>query len=156
MPPTTQGFVTWHFGGGRETELSHMRLKVSHARTPRHLDSVAAVGWAGGDEIYSCADDHILLNCSFDSTSNYVLYPNYDHCYIRSLKSQATPLKWKAHDGIVLCCDWSKASEYMVTGGEDCKFKGHFRVGVRVREIKEEGFRELSILHICHRHINVL
>ncbi|KAK6017103.1 WD domain, G-beta repeat protein [Ostertagia ostertagi] len=64
-----------------------------------------------------------MLRCSFDSTSNYVVFPNYDHCYIRSLKSQATPLKWKAHDGIVLCCDWSKASEYMVTGGEDCKFK---------------------------------
>ncbi|VDO20936.1 unnamed protein product [Haemonchus placei] len=211
-----------------------MRLKVSHSRTSPHLDSVAAVGWAGGDEIFSCADDHILLKwklgnmeattvtempstlfatsmhwfptsgrhdahgevfalscsdgqihfvnkmgrieksvnahrgaalmvrwsadgtgllscgedgtvklwsrngllrsviaqmphpvhcCSFDMTSNNVLYPNYDHCYIKSLKSQGPPLKWKAHDGLVLCCDWSKASEYIVTGGEDCKFK---------------------------------
>ncbi|KAK5967559.1 Intraflagellar transport protein 80 [Trichostrongylus colubriformis] len=211
-----------------------MRLKVSHARIPRHLDSVAAVGWSSGDEIFSCGDDHLLMKwklanmestmvtempstffatsmhwfptsvrhdahgdvfalsssdgqihfvnkmgrmeksvtahkgaalmvrwsadgtgllscgedgavklwsrnamlrsviaqmpqpvycCSFDSTSNYVLFPNYDHCYIRSLKSQGPPLKWKAHDGLVLCCDWSKASEYIVTGGEDCKFK---------------------------------
>ncbi|KAK6042742.1 hypothetical protein COOONC_19752 [Cooperia oncophora] len=49
-----------------------MRLKVSHARSPRHLDSVTAVGWASGDEIFSCADDHILLKwklASMDATT---------------------------------------------------------------------------------------
>lgn len=211
-----------------------MRLKVSQARIPRHLDAVSAVGWAGADEMFSCADDHVLLrwklanmeattvaempntlfatcmhwfptssrrdahseifalsssdgqihfvnkmgrieksiqahkgaaiavrwstdgtgllSCgedgavklwsrngmlrsviaqmphsvycgSFDSASNNVLFANHDHCYIRSLKTQAPPLKWKAHDGLVLCCDWSQVSEYIVTGGEDCKFK---------------------------------
>uniref|UniRef100_A0A1I7XK53 WD_REPEATS_REGION domain-containing protein n=1 Tax=Heterorhabditis bacteriophora TaxID=37862 RepID=A0A1I7XK53_HETBA len=34
-----------------------------------------------------------------------------------------TPIKWKAHDGLVLCCDWSSAADLIVTGGEDCKFK---------------------------------
>uniref|UniRef100_A0A0N4Y602 Intraflagellar transport protein 80 homolog (inferred by orthology to a human protein) n=1 Tax=Nippostrongylus brasiliensis TaxID=27835 RepID=A0A0N4Y602_NIPBR len=60
---------------------------------------------------------------SFDSTSDNVLYLNLDHCYMKSLKKQAPPLKWKAHDGLVLCCHWSQVSEYIVTGGEDCKFK---------------------------------
>ncbi|CAI5455053.1 unnamed protein product [Caenorhabditis angaria] len=60
---------------------------------------------------------------AWDSTSSNVLYCNSDQCYIKSLKMQVAPLKWKAHDGIILCCDWNPTSALIVTGGEDCKFK---------------------------------
>ncbi|KAL6734894.1 hypothetical protein Aduo_005385 [Ancylostoma duodenale] len=217
-----------------------MRLKVSLARTPRHLDTAAAVGWAGGEEIYSYADDHCLLrwnlstmdastvtempstlfatsmqwyprtgkregssdvfalsstdgrihfvnkmgkieksfeahkgaalqakwcpdgtgllSCgedgavklwsrngmlrsvitqmpspvyciSCDAASDNILFSNNEYCYIKSLKTQAPPLKWKAHDGLVLCSDWCLVSEHIVTGGEDCKFKLWDRYG---------------------------
>ncbi|RCN33709.1 WD domain, G-beta repeat protein, partial [Ancylostoma caninum] len=247
-----------------------MRLKVPLARTPRHLDTVAAVGWAGGEEIYSYADDHCLLrwnlstmeastvmempstlfatsmqwyprtgkregssdifalsstdgrihfvnkmgkieksfeahkgaalqakwcpdgtgllscgedgavklwsrngmlrsvitqmpspvyclhpdstsslfarflkkttwvplhvyvgmfSISCDAASDNILFSNNEYCYIKSLKTQAPPLKWKAHDGLVLCSDWCLVSEHIVTGGEDCKFKLWDRYG---------------------------
>ncbi|CAJ0606800.1 unnamed protein product [Cylicocyclus nassatus] len=228
-----------------------MRLKVSLPRTPRHSDTVSAVGWAGGEEIYSYADDHCLLrwnltnmeattvtelpnnlfatsmqwfprtgkrdvandlfvlsgtdgkiyfvnkmgkleksfdahkgaalqarwspdgtgllscgedgavklwsrngmlrsviaqmlspvyclhpskrsthySVSFDAASDNILFTNNEYCYIKSLKTQSLPLKWKAHDAIVLCCDWSLVSEHIVTGGEDCKFKLWDRFG---------------------------
>lgn len=34
-----------------------------------------------------------------------------------------SPIKWKAHDGVVLCVDWSCNSNLIITGGEDCKYK---------------------------------
>ncbi|KJH48737.1 WD domain, G-beta repeat protein [Dictyocaulus viviparus] len=211
-----------------------MRFKVSLAHEPRHVDSVSAVAWAGGEEMYSFADDHFLLrwnltnmeavivaempstffptsmhwfprtckregstdifalstsdgrihfvnkngkieksfeahkgavlqirwspdgtgllSCgedgavklwsrsgllrsviaqmpnpvyciAFDSASNNILFSNSDQCFIKPMKTQMPPLKWKAHDGFVLCCDWSQISNHIVTGGEDCKFK---------------------------------
>ncbi|KAF1745710.1 hypothetical protein GCK72_022157 [Caenorhabditis remanei] len=60
---------------------------------------------------------------AWDSTSSNVLYCNADQCYIKSLKMQVAPLKWKAHDGIILCCDWNPTAALIVTGGEDLKFK---------------------------------
>lgn len=32
-------------------------------------------------------------------------------------------LKWKAHNGVVLCADWSRMSNLIVTGGEDGTYK---------------------------------
>ena len=32
-------------------------------------------------------------------------------------------LQWKAHDGIVLQCDWNPANNLIVSGGEDCKYR---------------------------------
>ena len=32
-------------------------------------------------------------------------------------------LSWKAHDGVVLCCDWNRINDLIVSGGEDCLFK---------------------------------
>ncbi|CAB3409258.1 unnamed protein product [Caenorhabditis bovis] len=64
-----------------------------------------------------------VYSVAWDSSSSSVLYTNSDHCYIKSLRMQVAPLKWKAHDGIVLCCDWSPTSALIITGGEDCKFK---------------------------------
>ncbi|KHJ96280.1 WD domain, G-beta repeat protein [Oesophagostomum dentatum] len=60
---------------------------------------------------------------SFDAASDNILFSNNEYCYIKSLKTQAPPLKWKAHESLVLCSDWSLVSEHIVTGGEDCKFK---------------------------------
>lgn len=65
----------------------------------------------------------IFSSAAWDNTSTRVLYCNGDSCYIKSLKMQLAPLKWKAHEGLVLCCDWCPLSNVIVTGGEDCKFK---------------------------------
>ncbi|CAI4226047.1 unnamed protein product [Auanema sp. JU1783] len=60
---------------------------------------------------------------SWDNSSTRILYCNNDSCFIKSLKQQTNALKWKAHDGIVMCCDWSPQADVIVTGAEDLKFK---------------------------------
>ncbi|KAF8384242.1 che-2 [Pristionchus pacificus] len=62
-------------------------------------------------------------SCAWNGQANKILYTCGESAYIKSLKMQVAPLSWKAHDGIVLCADWSAASDLIVTGGEDCKFK---------------------------------
>ncbi|CAG9531173.1 unnamed protein product, partial [Cercopithifilaria johnstoni] len=32
-------------------------------------------------------------------------------------------IKWKAHDGIGLCIDWNGNTNFLISGGEDCKYK---------------------------------
>lgn len=32
-------------------------------------------------------------------------------------------LQWKAHDGVVLNCDWNPASNLIVSSGEDCRYR---------------------------------
>uniref|UniRef100_A0A915Q7B6 Intraflagellar transport protein 80 homolog n=1 Tax=Setaria digitata TaxID=48799 RepID=A0A915Q7B6_9BILA len=46
-----------------------------------------------------------------------------ENCFTKALKSQISLIKWKAHDGVVLCIDWSANTNLLVSGGEDCKYK---------------------------------
>ncbi|VDK82555.1 unnamed protein product [Onchocerca ochengi] len=46
-----------------------------------------------------------------------------ENCFTKVLKSQISLIKWKAHDGIVLCIDWNANTNLLVSGGEDCKYK---------------------------------
>ena len=36
-------------------------------------------------------------------------------------------IQWKAHDQIILKCDWNTVNNLIVSGGEDCRYK----VGLR-------------------------
>uniref|UniRef100_A0A1I8EJ94 WD_REPEATS_REGION domain-containing protein n=1 Tax=Wuchereria bancrofti TaxID=6293 RepID=A0A1I8EJ94_WUCBA len=46
-----------------------------------------------------------------------------ENCSTKVLKSQISLIRWKAHDGIVLCIDWNANTNLLVSGGEDCKYK---------------------------------
>ncbi|CAJ0577348.1 unnamed protein product, partial [Mesorhabditis spiculigera] len=59
----------------------------------------------------------------WDGSAARVLYSCHDSCYIKSLKTQVSPIKWKAHDGLVTCVDWSGTTDLIISGGEDGKFK---------------------------------
>ncbi|GMT31555.1 hypothetical protein PFISCL1PPCAC_22852 [Pristionchus fissidentatus] len=62
-------------------------------------------------------------SCAWNGHANKILYTCGESAYIKSLKMQVAPLSWRAHDGIILCADWSSVSDLIVTGGEDCRFK---------------------------------
>uniref|UniRef100_A0A1I7VWG2 WD_REPEATS_REGION domain-containing protein n=1 Tax=Loa loa TaxID=7209 RepID=A0A1I7VWG2_LOALO len=46
-----------------------------------------------------------------------------ENCFTKVLKSQISVIRWKAHDGIILCIDWNANTNLLVSGGEDCKYK---------------------------------
>ena len=42
---------------------------------------------------------------------------------VKPLNPGAKTLRWKAHDGVVLSCDWCALTRVIVSGGEDCRYK---------------------------------
>uniref|UniRef100_A0AC35UHV9 WD_REPEATS_REGION domain-containing protein n=1 Tax=Rhabditophanes sp. KR3021 TaxID=114890 RepID=A0AC35UHV9_9BILA len=67
--------------------------------------------------------DHSVYAIAWNPDDSKVLYCSGEYCYVKSLKLPTAPLKWKAHEGTITCCDWAKSTNLMVTGGEDCKYR---------------------------------
>jgi len=42
---------------------------------------------------------------------------------IKSTTPSVKPVEWKAHEGIILCLSWNVASDLLISGSEDCKYK---------------------------------
>ncbi|VDM78715.1 unnamed protein product [Strongylus vulgaris] len=107
-----------------------MRLKVSLPRTPRHSDTVSAVGWAGGEEIYSYSDDHCLLrwNLSTMEATTVAEMPRWnlstmEATTVAEMPSNlfATSMQWFPRTG-----KRDVVNELFVLSGTDGKFSFHF------------------------------
>eukprot|EP00033_Pygsuia_biforma_P003426 GCRY01003755.1.p1 GENE.GCRY01003755.1~~GCRY01003755.1.p1 ORF type:complete len:862 (+),score=264.97 GCRY01003755.1:209-2794(+) len=58
-----------------------------------------------------------------------VLFTSGQNIVIKPLQPTSKPVEFKAHDGLVLCVDWSIATGLILTGGEDGRFKIHDNFG---------------------------
>lgn len=68
------------------------------------------------------SDNSIYAAC-WSPDSQSIAYTQGKCLVIKQLAPNTKPLKWKAHEGIVLCLAWSSASELLVSGGEDCRYR---------------------------------
>ncbi|XP_044766624.1 intraflagellar transport protein 80 homolog [Coccinella septempunctata] len=68
------------------------------------------------------SDNSIYAAC-WSPDSQSIAYTQGKCVVIKQLAPNTKPLKWKAHEGIVLCLAWSSASELIVSGGEDCRYR---------------------------------
>lgn len=55
--------------------------------------------------------------------SDQVLYGSGKDLFIKPLQPSSKQLQWKAHEGVVLKCDWNPLNNTIISGGEDCRFK---------------------------------
>lgn len=55
--------------------------------------------------------------------SDRIVYTSGKHLIIQPLQPSTKPIKWKAHDEIILKLDWSLVNNMIISGGEDCKYK---------------------------------
>ena len=53
--------------------------------------------------------------------SQQVLYATDKVLTVKPLAPNSKPLQWRAHDGVILCLDWSPSNYRIVTGAEDCR-----------------------------------
>eukprot|EP00227_Mantoniella_beaufortii_P020105 CAMPEP_0197575096 /NCGR_PEP_ID=MMETSP1326-20131121/609_1 /TAXON_ID=1155430 /ORGANISM="Genus nov. species nov., Strain RCC2288" /LENGTH=759 /DNA_ID=CAMNT_0043137801 /DNA_START=154 /DNA_END=2433 /DNA_ORIENTATION=+ len=60
---------------------------------------------------------------SWAPDGDQVLFGSGKELFIKPLNPGSKTLKWKAHDGVVLRCDWSALNSTIVSGGEDCRYK---------------------------------
>lgn len=69
-----------------------------------------------------CVGGPIYSAC-WSPDSDHVLYASGKTLVIKSLQSGMKPVQWPAHDGLILCADWTPANTFIVSGGEDRKYK---------------------------------
>ena len=55
--------------------------------------------------------------------NNNILYASDKTLTIVPTQPGKKSSSWKAHDGVVLQCDWSLTTNLIVSGGEDCKYR---------------------------------
>lgn len=69
------------------------------------------------------SSDNSIYSACWSPDSQSIAYTQGKCIVIKQLAPNTKPLKWKAHEGIVLCLAWSSASELLVSGGEDCRYR---------------------------------
>lgn len=64
------------------------------------------------------------IRCAvWSPTSAAIAYCQAGFVAIKPLAANSKVTKWRAHDGMVLCLSWSTDTEYIASGGEDCRYK---------------------------------
>ncbi|TKR81001.1 hypothetical protein L596_014953 [Steinernema carpocapsae] len=64
-----------------------------------------------------------IYGVEWSADGSRVLYCSGELCYVKAFKTQMSAIKWKAHDGIILCVSWSSQSGLIASGSEDCRYK---------------------------------
>ena len=62
---------------------------------------------------------------SWSPDSSQVLFATDKLLTIKPLAPNSKPIQWRAHDGVILCVDWSASNHRIVSGGEDCRQEIH-------------------------------
>ena len=75
---------------------------------------------------------------SAEMNGGTILYSAGSDVIIKALNPSAKKqIKWRAHNGTVLCADWSRMTNFIVTGGEDGAFKVWDAYGLNVFSYEE-------------------
>lgn len=99
----------------------------THCRWAHDGSAVATAGEDGQVKIWSRSgmlrSTLASLECpvyalAWGAGSDNVLMTNGKELVIRSIQPSARQTQWKAHEGVVLCVDWSAATGLIVSGGE--------------------------------------
>lgn len=64
-----------------------------------------------------------VYSLAWGPDSEHILFSSGRDVVIKSLQSFENQVTWKAHNGLVLKVDWNPATNLVVTGGEDCRYK---------------------------------
>ncbi|ORY48676.1 WD40 repeat-like protein [Rhizoclosmatium globosum] len=64
-----------------------------------------------------------IYSVSWSPDNDSILYTNGRNLVIKPIQPASKPTLWKAHDGVILKVDWNMATNLIVSGGEDCRYK---------------------------------
>lgn len=64
-----------------------------------------------------------VYSVAWGPNSDAILYTSGTQLIIKPLQPSAKVIQWKAHDGVVLKVDWNSVNDFILSGGEDCKYK---------------------------------
>ncbi|XP_056139215.1 intraflagellar transport protein 80 homolog [Lampris incognitus] len=64
-----------------------------------------------------------VYSVAWGPDSGRILYTSGRQLVIKPLQPNDKVIQWKAHDGIILKVDWNSVNDFILSGGEDCKYK---------------------------------
>eukprot|EP00055_Hartaetosiga_balthica_P013780 m.72248 g.72248 ORF g.72248 m.72248 type:complete len:769 (+) comp8375_c0_seq1:61-2367(+) len=64
-----------------------------------------------------------IYGACWNGSNDKIIHTANKHVAIVPLKAHSKTESWLAHEGVVLCVDWSAANNNIITGGEDRKYK---------------------------------
>ncbi|CAK5051700.1 unnamed protein product [Meloidogyne enterolobii] len=64
-----------------------------------------------------------IYSLDWNGDCSKLVYCAGDECFIKQLNVQSSPIKWRAHTGLVTCLGWSAVNDQILTGGEDCRYR---------------------------------
>lgn len=64
-----------------------------------------------------------ILTSDWSPDGSKILYSQGGFLFFQSLNSNSKPYKWPAHEGLVLTVCWNHSNGFIVSGGEDCRYK---------------------------------
>ena len=67
--------------------------------------------------------DAAIYCVSWGPDGDQVAFGSGKELFIKPVNPGSKTLKWKAHDGVALKCDWSALNSTIVSAGEDCRYK---------------------------------
>ncbi|CAF0799987.1 unnamed protein product [Adineta steineri] len=70
----------------------------------------------------------IFCTC-WSADNDAILYCTGKYLVVKPLSPNAKQNSWKAHDQIILKCDWNTVNNLILSGGEDCRYKVWDTVG---------------------------
>ncbi|KAF5299047.1 hypothetical protein FQA39_LY11593 [Lamprigera yunnana] len=81
--------------------------------------------WSRGGMLRSTVvqSDNSVYDACWSPDSQSIVYTQDQYIVIKYLTPNIKPIKWKAHEGLILCLSWSSSCELIVSGGEDCRYK---------------------------------
>lgn len=109
-----------------------------------HTGAITALRWSfDGQSILTAGEDGTLkvwsragmlrtvlaqsaqpvYGAAWSPDTDCAVHTSGKHIAVVALKTAAKPESWRAHDGVVLCVDWSRSTSLIATGGEDGRYK---------------------------------
>ncbi|KAI4494196.1 hypothetical protein M0802_009065 [Mischocyttarus mexicanus] len=64
-----------------------------------------------------------ILTSDWSPDCSKILYSQGGYLFFQSLNSNSKPYKWYAHEGLVLTVCWNHSHGFIISGGEDCRYK---------------------------------
>lgn len=68
-------------------------------------------------------NEESIVCARWSPNSSAIVYCHGSSIAIKPLAANSKLIKWKAHDGLVLCLSWSNNTNLIASGGEDCRYK---------------------------------
>jgi intraflagellar transport protein 80 len=64
-----------------------------------------------------------VYSVAWSADNDSVLFCSGKTLTIKPLSANAKQNSWRAHDGIVLKCDWNPVNNLIISGAEDCRYR---------------------------------